>query len=533
MMRNAIFNKRLTHLCCILLAAVVFLCCMGTDSASAKMSAKPKWTQVEQVDSSVKRTGEYFRVKTPLDEKGAVYVEGKSLLSAKRFCIRIKKHDGDDYVTVFVTPNSKGEFSVKFNVKKNNKSDAVVLDGKGTVVKKDATWYSQPGYKAVGTMPAGVYHLTIARATTSSDADVSQGNNDWWKGALGGSKNGYANKEFLLQIKSGQTNNPKLIVSKNVISNNKKYRNMYEKKSYTDAAYKGSYARYQDKYLKDIQYFFKDPVTKKLPSMTSKKVNYFKSVANALTSNSDSDYVKLRKFYAYQQKYFYYDVLAEAKAKKQYADPYRNLYNLRNKVKSANSKNGKVATTCQGYSAVIIALARAEGIPARLVYGQHIHQPDTIWSEKTLSKINQTTHYWAEAYVGGRWVVVDANMGNLNKWKRSSFTASGTWENVGQVTYAGFDPSQDALSNSYIYHGVYKGANDGKFVCRAKEVRQLKSFLNTKSGGVKNGKRLNSKYSSTKYSTWGNGKKENFETDGYGRVYRISWPKESWPAPWI
>lgn len=521
------FNMRISRVLILILLCTIGILMITSRVVYGTMLEKPVWTTVEEQISSDNLDLEYYRVKTPIKKKNTIYVEGKTCIETKRFCIRISDHEERQYhVTVFVTPNEDGEFSIKFSTKKGNKRDAEIVNGKGTIVKSSETWYTIPGYKAVGSMPAGIYHLTIARALTDADADVSP-NTKWWNGSMGGATNGYAYKEFLLKIKKNDENNLKLIQSSNVIKNNQKIQDLYEKNSSSVSNYKGSYVRYMDKRLNDISFVLNDPITKKKYPITKKKADYFQRVSNAITGNKDSDYEKLVKIYKYIAESFYYDVLAEAKGTRQYADPYKNLYNLRNKDKSPNSVNGKVATTCQGYASAIIALARAEDIPARLVYGQHISQPDKIWSDKTLSQLNKTTHYWVEAYANGEWIILDANMGNLNKWKRSSFSASGTWNDIGVITYAGFDPSKEVFANSYIYHGIYRGSNDGKYICNAVEAKQLKSFLNHKTKGTTNGRKLSKKYKSSNYATWGNGKSQNFETDGFGRVYRIAWPKEA------
>jgi hypothetical protein len=196
---------------------------------------------------------------------------------------------------------------------------------------------------------------------------------------------------------------------------------------------------------------------------------------------------------------------------------------MRNKIDSANSKNGKVATTCQGYAAMVLALARCEGLPARVVNGHHISQPQRIWSEVASSQIKTRDHWWTEVWVDGRWIVADACSSTYNKWERTSFSSKGTWTKGTDITYAHFDPSEEQMSNSFSYNEVYPGATDGKYINRTTEINQLRAFLNTKSSGKTNGKRLSSNYSSDDFATWGTKDKNNFNTDGNGRVTHISW----------
>lgn len=150
---------------------------------------------------------------------------------------------------------------------------------------------------------------------------------------------------------------------------------------------------------------------KKKKASAFKKTNLsdVKTVSNQVVKGATTDYEKLLKIYEYVAENFYYDDVAFRTSSKQYVDPYKNLYNMRNKKKSANSEDGKVATTCVGYSAAVCALARAQGIPTRIVNGHHISLNGTEynnWStEKNITKLD---HWWNECYVDGRWITVDA-----------------------------------------------------------------------------------------------------------------------------
>lgn len=485
-------------------------------------SLNTEYTKVEEVSSSDYFREEYFKIRTPFDERNTIYVEGKIKGAVKRLCIRLKNHSGSYYVTVFITPDKNNEFSVKINTEKGNKEVPEVIDGKGVVAQANESYGTQPGYKAMQSIPAGTYHLSIAKATDAEDAVIT---GEWWKGALGG-HDGYCYANSVLIASDSTSNNLKLAVCKGVITKNKSVKNSVEPNKNTISSYKGSYVRYTDKYLKDISFVFKNPSTGKTASMTSKKVEYLHKVADKVTKGAKTDYEKLVKIFEYTAKNIYYDRYAFEQKKNQYTDPYRNIYNQRNKVESVNSTSkGQVATTCQGYSAIVVALARAEGIPARLIYGRHTESENKLWSEQAAADLKKFNHWWAEAYVDGRWIVIDANAGSNNIWKRSSFSAKGIWSCGGTEDYTAFDPSEEQVSNSYLYVEVYKGSNSGKYAVNSTEVSQLKTFLNTKSSGVTNGKRLNKNYVSSKISTWGNRKTDNFTTDGFGRVYKISWPE--------
>ena len=149
---------------------------------------------------------------------------------------------------------------------------------------------------------------------------------------------------------------------------------------------------------------------KKKKASAFKKTNLsdVKTVSNEVVKGASTNYEKLLKIYEYVAENFYYDNVAFSSGSKQYIDPYRNLYNMRNKKKSANSEDGKVATTCVGYSAAVCALARAQGIPTRIVNGHHISLNGTEYNNwSTEENITKLDHWWNECYVDGRWITVD------------------------------------------------------------------------------------------------------------------------------
>lgn len=213
------------------------------------------------------------------------------------------------------------------------------------------------------------------------------------------------------------------------------------------AKYKQS--RFTDKKLSDVKnLLFKDPVTKKVASVTDKKVKYFKKVAVSVTKGAETDYEKVLKIYEYVAKNFYYDDVAFSTGTKQYVDPYKNLYNLRNKKKSANSTDdGKVATVCTGMAGIVVALCRQLDIPARIVNGHHISLGSGGYQNwDTEENIEEMDHWWAEVYVDGRWIVVDPTPGNSNKWNRTKKT----WTYTGITNYVYFDPTPQQLAASHL-----------------------------------------------------------------------------------
>lgn len=276
------------------------------------------------------------------------------------------------------------------------------------------------------------------------------------------SRTGAMSGDYVLQItkKVGEKNNP--VIYKNCafrVTNGQFSILQYDKvitenaRIDKNASSKKKASAFKKTNLSDVKSIcFKDPVTKKVASVTTKKVKYFKTVSDKVVKGAETDYEKLLKIYEYVAENFYYDNIAFSTGTKQYVDPYRNLYNMRNKKKSANSQGGKVATTCVGYAAAVCALARAQGIPTRIVNGHHITLNTTdgynTWS--TESQITEIDHWWNECYVDGRWITVDATPGSSNKWNRST----NTWTYTGLTNYVYFDPTDEQLATSHLLLAV-------------------------------------------------------------------------------
>lgn len=248
----------------------------------------------------------------------------------------------------------------------------------------------------------------------------------------------YKNANF--RVKNGKASLLKFGTIVNANNTMMKKGNKYKKSCFTD------------KSLSDVSFVFRDPKTGKQASVTKAKVRYFKKVADAVTKGAATDYDKALKIYKYIAANSYYDDVAFSTKKNQYLDPYRNLYNMRNKKKSANSTGGKMATVCVGNAAMVVALARAEGIPARIVNGHHVGMGvDRFynWSnEKSVSKVD---HWWAEVYADGRWIIVDPTPGNGNRWN----SRTNTWTYTGLTNYIYFDPTPEQMATSHVTYEIF------------------------------------------------------------------------------
>ena len=254
---------------------------------------------------------------------------------------------------------------------------------------------------------------------------------------------------------------------------------------------------------------------------------YYKKISNTIVNTSDTDYEKLKKLFTYVAKNFYYDHNAIATNRKAFDDPYNNLKYLVNKTgNDYNAQSGKVALTCDGYAGIFTALARSQGIPCRIIYGRRITSgSSSTWENVPSSYFNNNSHTWAEAWVDGRWIIIDPQQGSYNTYGTSGSTTDKTWKKSTIINYTFFDMSSQLLAYTHYSRTVPGGNTSVSLMNNSKEISQMKSFLNTKSSGKSNGKRLNSNYTASKKSTWGT--KSTFYTDGFGRIQYINWPEKS------
>ncbi len=313
-------------------------------------------------------------------------------------------------------------------------------------------------------------------------------------------------KNMVLRVQGGT---PKILRYNDVITENKRVQAI-------GADYDPSW--YLDEYLEDIRFTLKIPGTDVYEDMSSYKISFMRSMSDKITAGASSDYDKLLKLYEYVTGEFYYDSVAFSTHSYQYANPYNNLYNHVNKIASPNSDNqGRVATTCQGFSAIFLALARAQGIPTRFVFGHRATSPLNSW--ETEQNIGVKDHWWVESYVDGRWIFIDPTIGTNNKWNKNT----GVWQYFGLTNYTYFDPSQEQIAVSHIYHNIYPDKRYGYLITDAGEIAAISAFLEQKSGGRKNGLIMNSGYQKDDLKTWGDGLKAHFMGNGYGNTTHIQW----------
>lgn len=98
-------------------------------------------------------------------------------------------------------------------------------------------------------------------------------------------------------------------------------------------------------------------------------------------------------------------------------------------------------SVCHGYAVLTEALLRSVGIPARVVSGHvlDVRAGGRYWDEVDHSEIN---HSWNEAFVDGRWVILDTTWDTRNRYEHGKFKK-------GPTSYVYFDPSLQAFSYTH------------------------------------------------------------------------------------
>ena len=358
-------------------------------------------------------------------------------------------------------------------------------------------------------IPNGKYTIYIRRCETEIDA-----------ANLKYTGSGVLNKNMVIQVTNGKV---KILRYTDVINYNREIMAIGE--NYDTSLY-------LDPSLEDIRFVLRDPVTGIYDTMSRHKTSYISEISDFVCRDADTDYEKLRKIYEYAASNFYYDTIAFQTHSNQYANPYDNIYNFEHGAYSANSQAGRVYTTCQGYSAIVIALARAQGIPSRLVYGHRAAVPSNDWI--TENNINVRDHWWVEAWVDGRWIFIDPTVGTTNKYN----SETGKFSYYGLTNYTYFDPTEEQIATSHLYFNIYPDYRYGYYIDNPYEMDMLTEFLDSWSDiypdeyeyyyeiyadQVQNGELMNEDYASYDTKTWGDGKKTHFMTDGRGNVSQIQW----------
>lgn len=136
-----------------------------------------------------------------------------------------------------------------------------------------------------------------------------------------------------------------------------------------------------------------------------------KSIAEQLTSDIEDDYDKLLILHDWVCSYLYYNI------------DYVNDSKIAPYVDTEVLKSRKVV--CLGYSNLFASLCRSINIPCYVVsgYALGIDSEATKWNQTNIFT-EESNHAWNEAYVNGRWVIVDTTWDSFNTYENSKMEKS-------------------------------------------------------------------------------------------------------------
>lgn len=334
---------------------------------------------------------------------------------------------------------------------------------------------------------------------------------------------------------------------------------------------------FKDKYLNDMyETDYKGISSSKQQLIKDLSQSILNDESFTCEENDSENMCKLRKFHDWiKTNFYYYNPINQENANKiglniaEYDNPYYIL--TKNKITKQISyiNPGDTEETvkevshyvarCNGYTSMLIALARNAGMPARAISGYY----NTSFRQKSAEdwsnnpKENTLSHAWVLVYVDNRWIIIDANADSYNSYSEnekcifreddeemggtpgnyskedclnSNRYAWGHWVMSSRKYYVKdydkkyFDISPSDLADSHIIFKYRPGSRNLKYLSNSTELTKLKKFLNKTSAGKSNGKRINSSYNTSNPATWFISGDKKSLGDGSGRLYKLYWP---------
>lgn len=156
-----------------------------------------------------------------------------------------------------------------------------------------------------------------------------------------------------------------------------------------------------------------------------------KELASRITKGHKTDYAKAKAIHDWVCNNIWYDMDVFT-GKTRHGDT------------SALATLEKKKNICEGYSSLTVALLRASGIPSKLVRGYALGIGEsTGWTSST-AKSAKANHTWNEAYVDGRWIIMDTTWDTNNKYSAGKYSTG-----TGLIGYRYFDATLEGLSLSH------------------------------------------------------------------------------------
>lgn len=129
-------------------------------------------------------------------------------------------------------------------------------------------------------------------------------------------------------------------------------------------------------------------------------------LADKITKNKETDYEKILAIHDWVAENIYYD----------FDSYYAGTYPSGKAIDVLNSKK----SVCEGYANLTASLARLSGIPCRKVSGYALGiSSQGKWTDENIN--NDTNHAWNEAYVDGKWIILDTTWSSRNKFQKGKF----------------------------------------------------------------------------------------------------------------
>lgn len=269
-------------------------------------------------------------------------------------------------------------------------------------------------------------------------------------------------------------------------------------------------ARYSNKYLSDFK-------CTNFNGLTKKEQEKIRSFSKSIYGNKKiSNYSKVRKFYEFiVNKFYYYESPLKLSNLKRFGNEYCNPYNL---ITYEYKNYSKIRSNSEGAAALLVALVRSEGIPARSVGG--FYNKDSSIEESFDVDSDDSNWTFVEIYLNGKWMVFDpmADTGNYYD-SDSSLYISGSR----RTKY--FAPNVSTLSKTHIMFNHYSGDRRVSYLSSGYEKKKITAFLNKTYKRKSNGKRINSSYKRNNPSSWFS-KSTSSRGDGYGKIKKLYWPSK-------
>ena len=187
-----------------------------------------------------------------------------------------------------------------------------------------------------------------------------------------------------------------------------------------------------------------------------------KALAEKIVSSGDSDYEKVRKVHDWVAGNIWYD--------------YDSLYSGASAEVDALKVLKLKRSVCHGYANLTAALLRSMGIPTKVTCGYALGvSTNGAWTDA-----NKANHAWNEAYVDGRWVILDTTWDSGNKYQGGRFS-----EGTGLRSRKYFDPTLEFFSADHkiFPEDEYDQWERGQAFSSALSISQ--KSLTLKKGGTK------------------------------------------------